>query len=576
MKAFIIIAILSLTITNSYAIDIPDDFVPIENNAEILFSYEFDNPPVFISKVDDYRVIIGTKTADEIGLFVYDNKANEMIELGELKTNMIERMVSHNVENDKLVLVMAGVIGFGVFKRGDAYARKIVINVNSKAIEENVLLYLFQYSKLDDDEIIDELELTKLDQSVERIDAEKYMADIGIELNTLPLAMDVSPLLYVNTNPLATGLTFFPDNKRDNIILLSSISKKASDVKGLNYNKIDDTENLTILYSDYQKDYTVFLAAWYNPNTEKNFLSLNKITPDGKLVQKVKEIPMNPDYRFQKFAPIEGKDDGSLKLFGYAEKFPNSSYFLDYIFEPGKKFKFGDHFNSEAEVSHFAMIKANMKTLEFELTVKPIEESLKSKPEFKDLELVLNNINNVIEKDNGLVIFAENSFFSIRTETRNKTNFETNPRTGKGEYSSKSQSMYVAKYYLGNINLFSIDKEMNLLWSSEIEYRDMSKDISLVDIPNAMSNKMPEELYLKPTITDKDITFIYTTTEPKDEIRKVKYSLADGKRLEEISLFSNDGYVSYTPGHQIEMGPNIYSTILSQDDHYFVKYKLNK
>lgn len=576
MKAFIILTLLTLTVYNSYAIDIPDDFVPIENNAEILFSYEFDNPPVFISKIDDNRVIIGTKSTDELELFIYDSKTNEMNDILELKTNMVERMVSHNVENNKLVLVMAGLVGFGAFSRGDAYARKIVINIYSKAIEENVPLYLYQYSKLDDDELIDELELTKLDQSVVRVDADKYLENLGVEINTLPIAIDVSPKLTENSNPLATGLTFFPDDKDENVILLSNMSRTANDLKGIIFNKIEDTENLIILYSDYQKEYTLFLAAWYNPNTEKNFISMNKVTFDGKLVQKVKEIPMNPDYRFQKFAPIKGKGDGSLKLFGYAEKFPNSSSFLDYIFEPGKKFKFGDHFDSGAEVSHFAMIKANMNTLDFELTVKPIEESLKSKPEFKDLELVLNNINNVIEKDNGLVIFAENSFFSIRNETRNKTSFETNARTGKSEYSSNSQTMYVSKYYFGNINLFSIDKDMNLLWSSEIEYRDMTKDISPFEIPNTMSNKMPDEQYLNPMITDKDITFIYTTTKPEDEIRKVKFSLVDGKKLEEYSLFNNDGSVSYTPGNQIEMGSNVYSTVLSQDDYYFVKYKLNK
>ncbi|MER3329790.1 MAG: hypothetical protein RIF34_09455 [Candidatus Kapaibacterium sp.] len=43
-----------------------------------------------------------------------------------------------------------------------------------------------------------------------------------------------------------------------------------------------------------------------------------------------------------------------------------------------------------------------------------------------------------------------------------------------------------------------------------------------------------------------------------------------------VSLFNNDGYVSYTPGQQIGMGQNIYGTILNLDDYYFVKYKLNK
>ncbi len=557
MKTIIILVLLTLTFSSAYTIDIPDDFAPIENSAEILFSYEFDDPPVFISKIDENRVIIGTKTREEIGLFVYDSKTNEIDEIGELKTSMVERMVTHNVENNKLVMVMTGVVGFGVFSKGDSYARKLVFDINNEKIEKNELLFLFQTSKLDDEEIIDELELTKLDASVVRVDAEKYIEDLGVEVSTFPIAMDVSPYVFENTNPLASGITFYPDDEDEKIILISSMSKNATNTKGIEFGLIDDTEDLTILYSEYQKEYALFLAAWYNPNTEKNYISVNKITTDGKLAQKVKEIPFDVDYRFQKFAKIEGKNKGSLELFGYGEEY-------------------GSEFYSQEEVSHLAKIKADINTLEFELTVKPIEECIKNKPELKDLELVLNNINNVIEKDNRLVIFAENSFFSMKPESGSKSSFETNPRTGKSEFKSSSYPMIVTKYYFRNINLFSIDNEMNLLWSSEIEDRDLVKDVGPTDIPNMMSNNLPEELYLKPTITDNDITFIYTTTEPEDEIRKVKFSLVDGKKLEEVSLFNNDGYVSYTPGQQISLGQNIYGTILNLDDYYFVKYKLNK
>ncbi|PKL79055.1 MAG: hypothetical protein CVV25_09345 [Ignavibacteriae bacterium HGW-Ignavibacteriae-4] len=576
MKAIIITALLTLIFSSAYAIDIPDDFAPIENSAEILFSYEFDDPPVFISKIDDNKVIIGTKTREEIGLFVYDNKTNEINEIGELKTSMVERMLSHNVENNKLVLVMTGVVGFGVFSKGDSYARKIVYDINNEKIEKNELLFLFQSSKLDDDEIMDELELTKLDATVNRVDAEKYFTDNDIAINSLPIALEISPNINNFNNPMSMGLSFYPDSKDENVLLLAGLTENGVGIKTIKYKKLKEVENLIIHYADYNSEAVTFLAEWYNPETEKNFMSLNKITKDGKISETVKELPLNPDYRFQKFAPIEKKENGSLKLFGYAEKFPNGSNFLDYIFEPGKKFDFGDHFNNLAEVSHFAMINANLNTLEFELTVKPIEESLKNKPEFKDLELVINNINNVMQKDNRLVIFAENSFFSMKQESGSKSSFETNPRTGKSEFKSSSYPMIVTKYYFRNINLFSIDNDMNLLWSSEIEDRDLVKDISPFDIPNAMSNKLPEELYLKPTITDNDITFTYTTTEPEDEIRKVKFSLVDGKKLEEVSLFNNDGYASYTPGQQIGMGQNIYGTILNLDDYYFVKYKLNK
>lgn len=130
--------------------------------------------------------------------------------------------------------------------------------------------------------------------------------------------------------------------------------------------------------------------------------------------------------------------------------------------------------------------------------------------------------------------------------------------------------------YFRNINLFFLDKEMNLQWSTEIEDRDMMKGMSIITFPNMMSNKLEDEQYLQPTITDKNITFIYTTTEPEDEIKKVRISLTDGRILEQFSLFENNGYASYYPGNQIDLGQNTYATILGLDDYYFVKYKLLK
>ena len=86
----------------------------------------------------------------------------------------------------------------------------------------------------------------------------------------------------------------------------------------------------------------------------------------------------------------------------------------------------------------------------------------------------------------------------------------------------------------------------------------------------------PVHINIIPELTDNEISFIYSTTEPEDEIRRIKYNLTTGEKIEEISLFENDGVPSYFPGFQFPIGNNEFVTLINQKDFYLVKYKLSK
>ncbi|MER3330321.1 MAG: hypothetical protein RIF34_12130, partial [Candidatus Kapaibacterium sp.] len=287
-----------------------------------------------------------------------------------------------------------------------------------------------------------------------------------------------------------------------------------------------------------------FVLSCIDEELDKMFISLNKITSEGKLTQKIKEMPFEIDeeeYRFKRFEPIYENED-EIKLFGVSR------------YE-------GDEDTGLEPVSGLYTITLNPHTMEFDLVSRTLTEDEGKEINTEkaeifnsyDIEFKFNVISKVIEYDNGYLLLTENSLLQSRSGDR---------------YSSYEHSF-------DDINLFSLDKDLNFRWNNFID-RDFRRVSWILGMALNSTSWRAKQIVLDPIISDDQISFIYSTTEPEKEIRKATYSMKSGELVSEISYFENYGFPSYFPGFQFPIGNNEFVTLLSINDYYLVRYKLLK
>lgn len=97
--------------------------------------------------------------------------------------------------------------------------------------------------------------------------------------------------------------------------------------------------------------------SWLNDDLEKRFISVNIITPDGKITQKIKEVNLEidgDDYMYRRFERISIKNN-RMKLFGVSRYTDGEAQEL-------------------AAISSLCVLDFDMSTLEFEFKEKTFTE----------------------------------------------------------------------------------------------------------------------------------------------------------------------------------------------------------
>lgn len=168
-------------------------------------------------------------------------------------------------------------------------------------------------------------------------------------------------------------------------------------------------------------------------------------------------------------------------------------------------------------------------------------------------ELKFNRINGIYEVDGGYVVLAESC-------KRIVTRYD-------GDHSYE--------YYFNDINLFSLDEELNFRWNNFLD-RDIISDDKIFGNSRSSTSKLPTQITLTPMLVGDELTYIYSTTKPEEEIKRVTYNIKTGDLIKETSLFENDGLPSYSPGYQFPVGNDEFVTLIFEDDYFIVKYKLLK
>lgn len=546
VRIVLLILVVSCQFIMADDVEIPDDLYPIEGSSEILYSYEFDDFPKFIERISDDEFLVVIFDNEDVITYVYNTKTNTTEKKTEFIINDDERLIEYKVKGNKLILRFTNAESGSFFGLGGVdgfYWRESIVDLKTFMPESSRIFYTtiaeedFEFEDynedldyanktLDKSIFIKGLEEKEIDPEDFRYYSTTYNENDSSRKNFFYLVIDDNDytMYGLNSNFYKQGDS--PDTKF--VVLQDSV---------------EDYENITYQYS-YLDDQSnlYFIMSWMNDDIEKRYISVNKITPDGKLTQKIKEVSLEIDddyyvyHRFEKISLINNK----LKLFGIS--------------------RYEDEESQELEsISSMCILEIDLATMDFDFKERHLTEDEGEEINNDDDYFKFNVINKVIEKDDGYVVLAENNKQHVIVVT---TQYGTS---------------YTYLYYFNDINLFALDKDLNVKWNNFID-RDAYLDGWIFGNPtnSYFGSNIPAQVNLVPVITDNEISFIYSTTEPEDEIRRIKYNLTTGEKVDEVSLFENDAVPSYYPGIQYPIGNNEFVTLVNRDDFYLVRYKLLK
>lgn len=529
-------------------IEIPDDFIPIEGNSEIIFSYEFDDEPRIIERISQTEFLIMMFDDEDAVFYIYNSENNSVEKKSEFLINPDEYLYGYNIKDNKLYLYFtnSGHFSFVYFRTFDGFCwRETAIDLKTFLPLNSEIVYItadeegFDIEEINEDldyasSIIDKSLYTNIGKEFELEASDFRKMNItfnnkdSARKNFIHLARDRdNNTLYARVSNFET---FQSSPKISFIKLLNSI-ESIYDVD-VNYTYLDDNSNL------------YFVLSWIDEELDKMFISLNKITSEGKLTQKIKEMPFEIDgeeYRFKRFEPIY-ENENEIKLFGVSR------------YE-------GDEDSGLEPVSGLYTITLNTQTMKFELVSRTLTEEEGKKINTEnveinnsyDTEFKFNIISKIIEYDNGYVLLTENSTL----------------------YKSGTTDRVTYSNYLDDINLFSLNRDLSFRWNKYID-RDFRYIWYIPGVPLNSSYWSPKKIILTADIENEFISFNYTTTEPEYDIRSVTYNLKLGELVSEISYFENGGYPSYFPCYQYGIEDKEFVTLLSLDDYFLVRYKLLK
>lgn len=528
-------------------IEIPDELTPIEGSAEILYSYEFDDYPRFIIPINNQEFLVFMQDDEEVILYLYNSKTDTTIKKSEFLVNEDETLIGHKIINGKLSLRFVNREGGSIFGFGGTdgyYWRETLIDLKT-FMPESSRIY---YTTISEDDF----------------DYEDYNEDVEYADSTFDKALFIKGLEEKEIEP--EDFRYYSttyndkDSNRKNIFYLiiddndytmyGLISNfyKAGDLPDTKLavlkDSAEDHEYITFQYSYLDDNSNLyFIMSWLNDDLEKRYISVNKLTPEGKLTQKIQEVDLEIDddyYAYRRFELIDIKDN-KMKLFGVSRYTDGEAQEL-------------------AAISSLCVLELDMKTMDFVFNEKTFTEDEGEDINKGEGDFKFNKITKVIEKDGGYVVLAENNKVHVYAST--------------DKFGNVSYTYY---YFFNDINLFSLDKELNVKWNNFIDREaKVSGGIHGNPTNSYFNSSDPVHVNIIPELTDNEISFIYSTTEPEDEIRRIKYNLTTGEKIEEISLFENDGVPSYFPGFQFPIGNNEFVTLINKSDFYIVKYKLLK
>ncbi len=527
-------------------IEIPDELEPIEGASEIVYSYEFDDRPSFIERINENEFLMLLLDGDDAIIYVYNTVTNKTEKKSEFIINDDERLIEYKIKDGKLKLRFTNGEGGSIFGFGGTdgfYWRETIVDLKTyKPITSRIFYTTIEEDDFDYEDYNDDLEYAQ--KSFDKSIFIKGLEEKEIEPN------DFRYYSTTYNEADSNRKNFFYLIIDDNEYTMYGLSSNFDKEGGLPNTKLvvlqdsaEDYENITYQYS-YLDDQSnlYFVMSWLNDDIDKRYISVNKISPDGKLTQKIKEVALEIDgdeYAYRRFEKIS-LINNRLKLFGISR------------YE-------GDEGQELESISSISILDIDLNTMDFEFKEQFLTEDEGETINNEDDDLKFNVINKVIEKDDGYVVLAENNKLHVIVTT------------------SKYGTSYTYLYFFNDINLFALDKDLNVKWNNFID-REIYVNGNIFGNPSNsyFGSNNASHVNLVPNVTSNDISFIYSTTEPEDEIRRIKYNLTTGEKIEEISLFENDGVASYFPGSQFSIGNNEYVTLINQDEFYLVRYKLLK
>lgn len=520
-KYAFVVALFTFYIASAGDMAIPDDFQPIEGSSEILYSYEFDEKPKFIARLNETDFIIMYIKDDEAKAYKY-NAADNTVELkSEFPIRDGETLYDFQIRGNELHLLFRNYAGDIGNNNDGYYWRKTILDLTTyKPKSSRIIFTTIDFKKFELDEYNDDLEyadnfvdttmfqlLVQGNQSIEIEPIEyvsftdTYNMHDSSRFNYLSLINeDFSHILYARvTNFDGIGLS----PKSYLVPLLDSLELKKN--FGIQWTYLDDNSNL------------FFIVSWHDKRLKKRFISLNVVTAAGAFYHNIKELATeidgDDDYVIHRFEPFS-QDGNILKAMGISRF--NGSESLEV--QP---------------ISGIYIATINLKTLDFDLKSRTLTENEGNKINGRLGNLKFNIINKVIETENGYVVLAEHNKVHKIVNT-------VNPQ------STMIHTSY--NHFFHTINLFAMDKDLNIKWNRLIPNRDLHNFLSIWGQTLNPIDQVAYQTTLQPIVKDDFISFMYSTKQ-KEEVKRVKYNFKSGELVEETPFFKNDEIASFSPGY---------------------------
>lgn len=542
MIRFLIILIIFITRNvHSEEYEIPDDLKPIESTSEILYTYEFDDKPKIILRINENEFLVLITDDEDYITYVYNSKTNITEKKSEFVINDDEALQNVYLFEGKVYLYFVNTVYKSILSPAPdgKYFRETVINLDTY-LPESSRIY---YTTIFEEEFQIEDYGEDLEYATKEVDKKIFLD--GLEEKEIESIDYRSYYITYNSNDSARKNIFHEIYERDEYKYYARVTNYYTYGGSPETNLVllkDSTEDLSVLsiYYTYLDDKSnfYFLMSWVDLELNIRYISFNRITPDGKYTETIKEVPMEYDeekYYLKAFNEINIHGN-NLKLFGISR----------YSGEYGT--------NGLEPISGLYVVDLNIETMQFELKSKMLTEEEGETLNNNEDEFKFNRINRIYEVDGGYVVLAENCKKIVTRHSDGGRSYE---------------------YYFNDINLFSLDKDLNFRWNNFLD-RDIISDDRIFGNSISSTSQFPTQIALKPTLVGDELIYIYSTTEPEEEIKRATYNIKTGDLVKETPLFENDGVPSYSPGYQFPIGNDEFVTLIFEDDYFIVKYKLLK
>lgn len=281
--------------TYSEEYEIPDDLKPIQGASEILYSYEFDDKPRIILRINENEFLVIITDGEDYITYVYNSKTNITEKKSEFEINDDESLQNIHLFEGKVYLYFVNSVYKNFFSSGPCgeYFRETIISLETYLPESSRIYY------------------TTI--SEEDFQIEDYGDDLGYPTKEVDNKIFIEGLEEKDIEPFEYSSYFITynsnDSARKNIFhIISETDEYKSYAKVTNYytyggspetNLVllnDSTEGLSeeTIYYTYLDDNSnlYFVMSWVNIDLEIRYLSFNRITPDGRFTETIKEVPM--------------------------------------------------------------------------------------------------------------------------------------------------------------------------------------------------------------------------------------------------------------------------------------------